>query len=389
MIATGTDVKPLECVFFMRDVRSAQYFEQMKGRGARTIAPADFQSVTPDASAKTRFVIVDAVGVTEHDFVEPPLNREKGIALKKLLDKAAALTLTESEAATLASRLAKLELELTPQERDELDEVAGAPVRDMVRGLVDAVDPDTQAKVIAAAEDPEEALRQLLDKAIEPIAANPELRTRILELRATHDRVIDEINPDVLLDAHGVVDKGRAKSLVESWNDYLQEHQSEITAIQLASEAKARRIDFVHIKELADRIARPPYNWTPEVIWEAYEALDATKVKHSDHHTLTDLVSLLRYTVGVDDELVPYADRVQERYAAWLAQQEQGGATFSPIERWWLDRMVEVIASSAGITAEDLDRAPFTDRGGVDGALRDLGDRAGDLLDELNAELTA
>jgi type I restriction enzyme R subunit len=77
MIATGTDVKPLECVFFMRDVRSAQYFEQMKGRGARTIPPADFRAVTPDAENKTRFVIVDAVGVTEHEFVEPPLNRQK------------------------------------------------------------------------------------------------------------------------------------------------------------------------------------------------------------------------------------------------------------------------------------------------------------------------
>jgi len=144
MTATGTDVKPLECVFFMRDVRSAQYFEQMKGRGARTIAPADFQSVTPDATAKIRFVIVDAVGVTEHDFVEPPLNRDKGVSLKKLLDKAATLSLTEDETATLASRLAKLELELTPQERGELDGFAGMPVRDIVRGLVDAVDPDSQ-----------------------------------------------------------------------------------------------------------------------------------------------------------------------------------------------------------------------------------------------------
>ena len=163
MIATGTDVKPLECVLFMRDVRSAQYFEQMKGRGARTITPADFQSVTPDATAKTRFVIVDAVGVTEHDFVEPPLNRDKGVPLKKLLDKAAALTLTEDETATLASRLAKLELELTPGERDELDGVAGMPVRDIVRGLVDAVDPDVQAQASAGAVDPAAAVQDLLD----------------------------------------------------------------------------------------------------------------------------------------------------------------------------------------------------------------------------------
>lgn len=389
MIATGTDVKPLECVFFMRDVRSAQYFEQMKGRGARTIAPADFQSVTPDASTKTRFVIVDAVGVTEHDFVDPPLNRNKGISLKKLLDKAASLSLTEDETATLASRLAKLELDLAPAERDELDTVAGMPVRDLVRGLVDAVDPDTQAQTAAGTADPATAVQQLLDDAIKPLAANPELRNRILELRATHDRVIDEVNTDTLIEASGIIDTGRARSIVDSWRAYLDEHRDEITAIQLLSEARERRIAFTDIQELADRISRPPHNWTTDIIWNAYEALYANHVRHSDRHTLTDLVSLLRYTVGADDELVPYADRVRERYAGWLAQQKQHGTEFSSNERWWLDRMVEVIAASAGITVEDLDEAPFTERGGVDGALRDLGDHAGDLLCRLDRELTA
>ena len=68
---------------------------------------------------------------------------------------------------------------------------------------------------------------------------------------------------------------------------------------------------------------------------------------------------------------------------------QQAGTVFSPLERWWLDRMVDVIATSAGITADDLDEAPFTERGGVDGALRDLGDQAGTLLNQLNTELTA
>ncbi|MCE1178464.1 MAG: DEAD/DEAH box helicase family protein [Micrococcales bacterium] len=389
MIATGTDVRPLECVFFMRDVRSAQYFEQMKGRGARTITPADFQSVTPDASAKTRFVIVDAVGVTEHDFVDPPLNRDKSISLKKLLDKAATLTLTEDETATLASRLAKLELELTDAERKELDDVAGRSVRDIVRGLVDAVDPDVQAKATEGAADPDQARHDLLERAVEPIAGSPDLRTRLLELRATHDRVIDEVSVDTLIDAHGVVDTSRAKSVVESWAQYLLDHRDEITAIQLVTEAKERRIAFADVQELADRISRPPYNWTPDIIWHAYEAIDVDRVRHSDRHTLTDLVSLLRYTVGLDHELIPYAARVQERYAAWLAQQEQAGTEFSALERWWLDRMVDVIAASAGITANDLDRAPFTEKGGVDGALRDLGDHAETYLEQLNTELTA
>ncbi len=389
MIATGTDVKPLECVFFMRDVRSAQYFEQMKGRGARTITPADFQSVTPDAAAKTRFVIVDAVGVTEHDFVDPPLNRVKTVTLKKLLDKAATLTLTEDETATLASRLAKLELELTDAERTELDAVAHRPVRDIVRGLVDAVDPDVQARILDGAADPDKARRELIERAIEPIAGNPELRTRLLELRATHDRVIDEVNVDTLIDAHGVVDTSRAKSVVESWAQYLTDHRDEITAIQLVAEARERRVAFADVAELAERIKRPPHNWTPDVIWSAYEVLYAGRVRHSDHHTLTDLVSLLRFTLGVDGELVPYAARVQERYAAWLAQQAQSGTVFSASQRWWLDRIVEVIGASAGITVDDLDRAPFTERGGVDGALRDLGDRTESLLDQLNTELTA
>ena len=302
--------------------------------------------------------------------------------LKRLLDKAAALNLTEDEAATLASRLAKLELDLTDSERHELDAVAGQPVREIVRKLVDAVDPDTAAQTGTPVAD-------LVERAVEPIAANPDLRNRIIELRRAHDRIIDEVSQDVLLDAGGVVDTTRAKSVVDSWRTYLDEHRDEIAAIQLAYEAHERRIDFAYIQELADRIARPPYNWTPDIIWNAYLAVDASHVRNTATHTLTDLVSLMRYTVGTDDELVPYADRVREKYAGWLTQQEQSGVTFNDTERWWLDRMVSVIANSAGIRAEDLDDAPFTERGGTDGALLDLGDRAADLIDELNAELTA
>jgi type I restriction enzyme R subunit len=389
MIATGTDVRPLECVFFMRDVRSAAYFEQMKGRGARTITAADFQAVTSDATEKTRFVLVDAVGVTEHEFVDPPLNRVKGISLKKLLDKAATLSLTEDETATLASRLSKLELQLTPAERDELDAVSEIPVRDIVRNLVDAVDPDKQVRLAAQAPDPAAAIQDLFNSAVEPIAANPELRQRIIELRATHDRVIDEVSVDHLLDAHGVVDTSRARSIVESWKQYLDQHRDEITAIQLLTEAHERRISFDQIQELADRIKRPPHNWTPDLIWSAYEAVEADRVRHSDRRTLTDLVSLIRFTVGDDAELVPYADQVRERYAGWLLQQQQAGVQFSQAERWWLDRMADVIAVSAGVTPDDLDNAPFTERGGVDGAIRDLGPNAASLLDQLNQELTA
>ncbi len=400
MIATGTDVKPLECVFFMRDVRSATYFEQMKGRGARTIPDTDFQVVTPDATSKIRFVIVDAVGVTEHDYVDAaPLDREKTVPLKRLLEKAATLTITEAEVSTLASRLARLERELTPAESAELDEVAGRPLADITRGLVAAVDPDRQAQAVAEAPvvngvvDAAAAVRQLLEQAVEPLAANPELRNRLLEIRRAHDIVVDETSQDVLLDAYGVVDTERARSVVRSWKHYIEENQDEITALQLLySERPSGMVTFAELRELAERIKRPPHNWTPDLLWSAYAALEDDRahphVRKADRHTVTDLVSLVRFTLGRDDDLVPYAEKVRERYAGWLLQQEQAGVVFTARQRWWLDRIADVIAQSAGITTDDLEKAPFTKRGGIDGVASEL-PQVVDLLQELNRELTA
>lgn len=401
MIATGTDVKPLECVLFMRDVRSAQYFEQMKGRGARTIPRADFQAVTPDARTsphaqeKTRFVIVDAVGVTEHDFVDPPLNREKGVSLAKLLGKAATLTITEDETATLASRLAALELQVTPREHAELDTVAGGSLRSVIKGLVEACDPQLQADAIARAgegTDPRKVVAGLIERAIQPLAANPELRSRILELRRQHDLIIDDTNPDQLLEAFGVDNSDEAKEVVADWRRYLDEHRNEITAIQVLHLDQDRKVSgsaFKQLRELADRIARPPHQWTPQRLWQAYAALDKQRVRPNGHAQVIDLVSLLRFTLHTDDELIPYAEKVADRYSHWLLQQEQAGASFTDTERWWLDRIADVIASSAGIDIEALEGEPFAERGGVSGAVRDLGNQAGLILQSMNEELTA
>ncbi|MCU1589690.1 MAG: box helicase [Frankiales bacterium] len=381
MIATGTDVKPLECVFFLRDIRSASYFEQMKGRGARTIPDTDFQVVTPDASAKTRFVLVDAVGVTEHDHIDAaPLDRDKTVPLKRLLEKTATLTITESEVVTLAGRLARLDRELTEAERTELEHVGGLALKEITRRLVQAVDPDVLADVTD--------LRDHLDEAVKPLAANPELRNRLLEIRRTHDLVIDETSQDTLLEAYGVVDTDRAREVVTSWRAYLDEHRDEISALEVLY-TRGRTVTFSELAELAERIKRPPYQWTPDLLWNAYAALDVEHVHRADRHTVTDLIALIRFTLRQDSELVPYAETVQQRYAAWLAAQEQAGAVFSAEQRWWLDRIADVVAQANGITVDDLDNAPFTERGGVDGAARDLGASAEALLAALNSELTA
>jgi len=398
MIATGTDVKAIECVFFMRDVRSGTYFEQMKGRGARSMDDASFTSLTPDATHKERFVIVDAVGVTEHDFVDAaPLERTKTVPLKALLEKAATFTITADETASLASRLARLSRELTPAENAELTALAGTPLQEITHQLVKIADPDTLAGVIDNApldsdgkKDTKKAMSDFIEQIITPIASNPQLRQRILEIRLSHDLIFDEGNKDELLDARGVVDISKAKSLVESWINYIEDNKNEITAIQmLYSKPRNVGITYKEIKELAERIRRPHPTWTVDVLWNAYLALEPTKVRKSAVHTTTDLVSLVRFTLGQMNELVPYAQLVEERYAAWLLQQENLGVVFTDNQKWWLDRIKDAISQSAHFDAKDLEMSPFTERGGTDGVLAELGNSVTDLIESMNMELAS
>ncbi|MCU1498530.1 MAG: box helicase [Acidimicrobiales bacterium] len=398
MIATGTDVKAIECVFFMRDVRSRTYFEQMKGRGARTINDADYRAITPDSDHKERFLIVDAVGVTEHDYVDAaPLNKVRSATLKDLLEKAATLTITAAETATLASRLIRLQRELTPAEEIEIADLAGQTLRQINQQLVTVTDPDVLDRIEQNAPlgpdgspDVAKAMRGHIDAAMAPLAGNPALRQRLQELRVSHDRVIDEVTVDVLLSAGGVVDTDKCRNVVTSWRQYLEDNKDEITAIQiLYSGDHAAEVTFANLAELAEKIKSPPQSWTVGVLWAAYQALDPEHVKHSDRHTATDLISLIRYTLERQPDLVPYAVGVEERYANWLAQQAQAGAAFTDDQRWWLDRIKDAIIQANGLTIDDLDRAPFTERGGIDGAAAALGADAQALINDLNRELVA
>jgi type I restriction enzyme R subunit len=398
MIATGTDVKAIECVFFMRDVRSRTYFEQMKGRGARTIDNTDFQTITPDATFKERFVIVDAVGVTEHPFVDAaPIERNKSLSLKQLLERAATLTITADETATLASRLSRLERELTPKEDKELATLAGVPLTAITKGLLTITDPDVIAQIEQNAPtkadgtpDIGTAVRQHLNTVVEPLAGNAALRNRLLEIRASHDRIIDEVSVDVLIDATGVVDYDKCKEVITSWKGFLEEHRNEITLIDvLYQQDKNAAITFAELRELADRIAAPPRSWTIDLIWNAYQALDTDNVRRTNRHTATDLITLIRYTLNQNNELVPYATTVEERYANWLAQQAQAGTTFTEDQRWWLDAIKDTIIQSTHVELDDLAKAPFTDRGGLDGAGNALGTNAQAIIDDLNNTLAA
>lgn len=391
MIATGTDVRALECVFFLRDVQSWAYFEQMKGRGARTIPEAEFRSVTPDARRKDRFVIVDAVGVTDSPRVDAtPLQRDstQQVSLEKLLAKAARLTLSAEEASTLASRLARLHQDIGDAERTELAGVAGRPLPEITRRLVDAVDPDAQATAGDAGGRP--AQQALVDAAVRPLASNPELRRRILEIRRAHDIVYDVVNPDRFLGIERMTfDDDNPKHVVTSWRAWLAEHRDEVDALRVTfSTPSGAAGAYDQLADLAARIARPPYRWTADRLWAAYTALG--EAQNGGRHGVPELLAILRYELGMDTTLRPHASRVEENLAAWVVRQEQAGARFTVDQQWWLGRIADVVASDLGCPAEVLDEMPFAQRGGASGFVAAFGDdRAESVLDELNAELPA
>jgi len=286
---------------------------------------------------------------------------------------------------------------MTPEERVDVANIAGQPLKTLTQQILTIADPDVLADIAENAPpgpdgkpDVDAAIRAHIETIVTPLAGNAKLRERLIQIRASHDRVIDEVSVDQLLGAHGVIDLSKCRDVVSSWRVFIEENKDEITLIQvLYSQPKDAKITFAELKEVVNAIAAPPRSWSIDLIWNAYMALEADKVKKAGRHTATDLITLIRYTLQLDRELVPYAITVEDRYTNWLAQQAQNGVTFTDTQRWWLDRIKDTIAQSAHITVDDLALAPFTERGGIDGAGRDLGANAQALIDDLNRTLAA
>jgi type I restriction enzyme R subunit len=400
MIATGTDVKPIEMVVFMRMVRSRTFFEQMKGRGVRTIPDSDLQVVTPDATHKDRFVLVDAVGITETKLIETtPLERKRGVSLEKLLHQVALGQVSEDLVSTLASRLARIDSRITPVDRTKLEEVAGQSLESIKHSLVDSIDPDRQlaaAQLASGRTEPGDteldmAKAAMFATAVQPIAANPELREQLVDIQRTFEQVIDEISIDEVTRAEFAVDaRARAAETIDSFRAFLDAHKDEITGLQvLYSRPYAKRLTYGDIKELAEAIGRPPYGWTPERLWEAYETLDASKVRGSAGTVLTNIVSLVRYTLGDDDELAPFPEQVEVRFEGWLLQQQNAGRTFTDEQLDWLRLIRDHLAASLSIEPRELLDPPFSQRGGLARARQLFGHDLDGLLTELTETVAA
>jgi type I restriction enzyme R subunit len=405
LVATGTDIRPIEVVMFMRSVKSRVLFEQMKGRGVRIIDRDELRGVTPDAPAKTHFVIVDCVGITESDLSDTqPLERRKTVPLNKLLEHVAFGGTDPDTLSSLASRLSRLHKQATEEQREELREVGeGVDITAVSHAIVAALSPDRQveearrAHAIPADEEPtapqlEAAAKTLLKQAAEPLATKPKLRKAIEELRQQLEQTIDIVSRDELLEA-GVSPEAKlkAKALVKSFEQFLDEHKDEIDALHFFySQPYRERLKFEDLKKLAAEIGKPPRSWTPDKLWHAYELLEKDKVRGAAAgRLLTDIVSLVRFALHQRDELAPYAAQVHERFDHWLEQQRQQGREFGPEQLRWLEMMRDHVASSLAIEIDDFDEVPFAQEGGLGKARQVFGDALGSIIQELNEELAA
>ncbi len=399
MIATGTDVKPIECVVFMRMVRSRNFFEQMKGRGVRVIDGDQLRTVTPDAVAKDRFVIVDAVGVTElelHDTV--PLERKRGVSFNRLLNQIGLGSTDPDVVSSVASRLSRLNRRMTAADRTEVEEVAGVGLTELVRAMVDALDVDRQYEAAAAEADGDPTSDQvkaagkaMIGEALKPLAGNSAFREKLVDVCRSYEQVIDTASKDRVISGEFSKEAAdRARAQVESWRQFIDDNKNEITALQvLYNRPYSGGLSYDDIKELANAISRPPHRWTPEALWQAYETLDASKVRGSGHRVNTDLVSLVRFTLGEAEELVSYPDLVNERFEAWLLQQSNSGRLFSQEQAAYLELIKDRIATNLGIAPTELMAPPFSSQGGLGKARQLFGTELSSLLDELTQALAA
>lgn len=411
MIATGTDVKPLEVLLFMRDVRSRGYYEQMKGRGVRSLGAEGLKKVSASAdSAKTRFVIIDAVGVEKSQKTESrSLEKNPTVLLKGLLQGVALGSRDEETILSLANRLIRLNKQLDDKTKAHIATVAGGvSLGEMAKRLVAAVDPDqvlSHAIALAAAQgdtrteatlsEPERLAAQedLVDQACVVFDA-PELREVLERARVEHEQVIDTVNLDqVIFSGFSEQAAEKAQAVIASFEAYLAEHRDEIAALGFFYDQpyQRRALTLEMIESLHATLARPPLLLTTERLWSAYARVKGSQVKGVDvQRQLTDVVALLRFALGLDTELKPFREQVNQRFQDWVFRHNaQRSSAFSEEQMLWLRLMRDHIAASCRLEAEDFEYGAFASQGAVHKAVQLFSHELKPLMDELNEELVA
>ncbi len=405
MIATGTDVKPLECLLFMRDVKSKNYFEQMKGRGTRTVDYDNLKKVTPTAKyTKDHFVIVDAIGVTKSLKTDSrPLEKKPTISLKELLQAIAIGARDEELFTTIAGRLARLDKQITPKERKQFTEKAnGKSISEVAKELLNAFNPDvleeieTKVRNANKGADPAEmetAIKAETEKLQNEVAKvfTGDLNIFIENVRKAHEQRIDKANPDEVVNVGwDKANKDKASELVEGFTEWMQQHKDELLALQIFYNQPYRRRELTYsmIKEVLDKLKSDKPVLAPINVWRAYEALG--QCNGSPRNELTAIVSLIRKVSRLDSILTTYDKTVDKNFQDWVFKKQAGNAPkFTDEQMQWLRMIKDYITNSYHIEKDDFDLNPFNAQGGLSRMWQLFGEKTDEIISELNEALVA
>ena len=398
MIATGTDVKPIECLVFMRDVRSKNYFEQMKGRGTRTLDKDDLQKVTPSATEnKDHFVIVDAVGVTKSVKSETrPLERKPSVSLKELMLNVVMGDKSEDTLTSLANRLTRLDRQMTPGERKAFAQTVGVEAHTLAENLLNGFDEDflrAAAREAGMPDPTEEQLRdvqlEVLRQAVAPFY-DPDIRDYIENVRRSHDQIIDNVNLDtVTFTGYDAQQERNAEQTISAFRAFIEENKDGIIALRIIySEAYKRRpMAIESLKALYEKLKARGVS--VQRLWDCYAIMRPEKVKRGTVAQLTDLISIIRFEMGYADNLAPFADKVNYNFMQWTLRRNAGAVHFTDEQMEWLRLIKDHIAVSLSIEPEDLDLSPFGRKGGLGRFYDVFGEQYKAVLMEMNIELVA
>ncbi|MEQ9413520.1 MAG: type I restriction-modification enzyme R subunit C-terminal domain-containing protein, partial [Cyclobacteriaceae bacterium] len=419
MIATGTDIRPLEVLLFMRDVKSRTYYEQMKGRGTRTCSLEELKATgTPAAKyTKDHFVIIDAIGVEKSQKTDSrPLEKKPGMSLKEVLEGiAVGQNREEDMLTTLANRLIRLDKQINDKEKEGFAQRAnGKTITQVVKELLHAHDPDTIASLESnilkqhpGAEPDEidakfrEQHASVVEQATEAFN-DYELRNYILDVRKKYDQTIDTINPDEIIKMGWVKDAvANAENIIAEFASWIEANKDEITALQIfyGQPYRRRELTYKMISELFERLTQEkPIIKLPQ-LWDAYATQEDNDAEgklikrlprsEKPKQELILLVSILRKATGVDDWLNAYTHTVDRNFQEWVFKKQAGTLKFTEEQMQWLRMIKDYVANSFHIEKDDFDLSPFNAQGGLGKMWKLFGEKTDEVINELNEVLAA
>ena len=320
-MATGTDVKPLEVLIFLNDVRSETLYTQMKGRGVRTISPDQLRNVTPNAAGKDLFYLIDAVGVTESEKIVPSFgggDYEVNPSLEALLERTSHGYVPDDYIDLLAGKLSAIGNRGDKEEVEKFRELAGFWPQEFAGDLYKALSKGNLPPFRDINAENRERM-QLLS----PLLENIEARKKIVEIARGYFKTLND-KKDVI-EASGFSHEDAQQS-TEAFEQYVLKHHDEILALQLIYNGQACKLTSENLRDLNQQLSMslPFFNVVRQ--WNDYSLLRPKKVRKlsggEDTEALTNLIQLVRFAYGQIEELCSLPSLAAQRFELWCGQKQ-------------------------------------------------------------------